>query len=175
MGIDIREDERAPPFQNIYALVETGTAPCGEPDVFGYESGADDGGFLCLDKDDGGVGPERKEVFAEQALCHRPVLRQDAFGFETGMDPVDGDLATVVFDPVAGVGVVADDFAAPTTVLAVQLEENGCTVPGNAEAIVGNETVNGGFVKESTEEGDEVRVVGITNGAGHDVSRDETE
>lgn len=154
VGVDVREDEDLPAFEDIQAVSELGLAAGGQPDELGAEGAADDGGFLGFNQADEGVGVPGQEVLSEEALGDVPVFRQEALLLKAGVNPVHGDAG--VFDAMACDGVVLDDLAGTDAALEVYLVEDGGAVPGDSHAVAVYEHPDGVGVKDAVEEGEEV-------------------
>ena len=75
VGVDVREDEDLPAFEDIQAVSELSFAAGGQPDELGAEGAADDGGFLGFNQTDEGVGVPGQQVLSEEALADVPALR----------------------------------------------------------------------------------------------------
>ena len=52
VGVDVREDEDLPAFEDVQAVSELGLAAGGQPDELGAEGAADDGGLLRFNQAD---------------------------------------------------------------------------------------------------------------------------
>ena len=79
VGVDVREDEDLPAFEDVQTVSELGLSAGGQPDELGAEGAADDGGLFSLDQTDEGIGVPGQEVLAEEALPDSPALREEAF------------------------------------------------------------------------------------------------
>ena len=171
VGVDVREDEDLPAFEDIQAVSELGLAAGGQPDELGAEGAADDGGFLGFNQTDEGVGVPGQQVLSEEALADVPALRQEALLLKAGVDPVYRDAG--VFDAVTGLGVVLDDLAGADAALEVYLVEDGGAVPGDSQAVAVHEHPDGIGVKDAVEEGEEVTDGIEADGPLHEVFREE--
>lgn len=110
-----------------------------------------------------------QKVFAEETLSQRPVLRQLPGVFHQRVYPGDAAFGVLVFDAVAGLGVVFHHFAGAYAALGVYLVEDDGAVAGDAEAVFLDEGCDGDGVKEGAKEGDEVGVVVGADAPGYDV------
>ena len=72
-------------------------------------------------------------------------------------------------------GIVLDDLASTASALNIQLEEDGAAVPGDAQAVLCDETRDGLRREEGAEEGDEGGVVVGPDGTADDVDGNEAE
>ncbi len=81
------------------------------------------------------------------------------------MHPRDAGRDIRVFDAVAGLGIILHDFAGTAPALDVELEEDGGTVAGDADAVVFDQGLDGAGVEEGAKEGDEVGVAVGADGA----------
>ncbi len=171
VGVDVREDEDLPAFENIQTVSELGLAAGSQPDELGAEGAADDGGLLGFNQADEGIGIPGQEVLSEKALGDVPVFRQEAFLLEAGVNPVHGDAG--VFDAVAGFRIVLDDLAGADASLQVYLVEDGGAVPGDSQAVAIHEHSDGIGVKDAVEEGEEVADGIEADGPANEVFREE--
>lgn len=88
------------------------------------------------------------------------------------MHPGDGRGCIGVFDAVAGGGVVFHHFACAAAAPGVYLVEDGVEGFGDSDAVFFDEGVDGGFIEECQEEGDEVAAGTGADGAGDNVFGD---
>lgn len=139
--------------------------PCGQPDVFRHEAGADDGGLLGFDQRHRLLGLLFQQMFSKQALREVPGRRQLPCLAHQGMHPRDAGRDVRVFDAVAGLGIILHDFAGTAAAFDVELEEDGGTVAGDADAVVFGQGLDGARVEEGAKEGDEVGVAVGADGA----------
>lgn len=175
-GVDVGEGDDLSAGEDGEAVgVELGFAAGGEPEVAGHEAGADDGGLLGFDQGDGLAGIGREEVFAEDALGQGPVVRELAGLLHQGVDPGDAAGDVGVFDAVAGFRVVLHHLAGAAAALGVELEEDGVSPAGDAEAVFVDEAFDDHGIQESPEEGDEGGVAVRADAPGDEVFRDEAE
>lgn len=91
------------------------------------------------------------------------------------MHPGDAAGDVGVFDAMARVGVVLHDLAGPAAAQLVELEEDGVSPTGDAQAVLQDEAFDDQRVEEAAQEGDEGRVAVWTDAAGHDIIREEAE
>ena len=155
VGIHVREGDDATSTKDVETVTELGFSASGQPKIIREETGADDGGFFGLNETDGGIRMSRQEVFSEKALGEMPGLRELAGAFEACMNPIDGRLSIVVFDPMAGGGIIADNLAGAGTASVVGLVEYGRKVACDAETILMGKSTDGRIVKQGAEKGDE--------------------
>ncbi len=175
-GVDVGEGNDFAADEDGQAVgVELGFAAGGEPEVAGHEAGADDGGLLGFDQGDGLAGIGREEVFAEEALGQGPVGRELSGLLHQGVDPGDAAGDVRVFDAVASLWVVLHHLAGAAAALGVELEEDGVSPAGDAEAVFVNEAFDDQGIQEGPEEGDEGGVAVGADAPGDDVFRDEAE
>ena len=168
-GIDVGEGDDFSAGEDGKAVgVELGLPSRGEPEVARHEAGADEGGLLGFDEGDGLVGVQRQEVLAKEALGEGPVGRQLSGPLHEGVDPGDAAGGVLVFDAMAGVGVVFHHFAGATAALLVDLEVDDVACTGDAEAVCVDEAFDDEGVEDGVEEGDEGGVVGGADAAGDD-------
>ena len=76
VGIDVRKDQDLPAFQDIHLGVEATTTTGGHPHEFRHESGADDGGFLCLNQGHRGIGMLQQQMLSKETMGHGPAGRR---------------------------------------------------------------------------------------------------
>ena len=169
VGVHVGKGQDLPFLQHVYTVVEAAPAAGSHPDEFWHESGADDGGFLGLNENDGGIRMLGKQALTKEALGHGPAGGKDALGFEPGMYPVHRNLGGSILDAVAGLRIVLDDLASTASALDIQLEEDGAAVPGDAQAVVCDEARDGLRREEGAEEDDEGGVVVGPDGTADDV------
>ena len=117
----------------------------------------------------------REPVLAEEALGEFPVGRQLAGLLHQGVYPGDAAGDVGVFDAVAGVGVVFHDLAGAAAALGVDLEEDGGSGAGDADAVLVDEAFDHHRVNDGLEKGYEVRITVMTDGAVYERRRDEAE
>ena len=114
-------------------------------------------------------------MLAEQALREFPVRRQPAGLLHQGMHPGDAPRDVWILDAMTRLGVVLHDLAGPAATQLVQLEEDGVSTTGDAQAVLQDEAFDDQRVEEAAQEGDEGRVAVRTDAAGHHVFREEAE
>ncbi len=114
-------------------------------------------------------------MFAEEALGQGPVVRELAGLLHQGVDPGNAAGDVGVFDAVASVGVVLHHFASAAAALGIELEEDGVSPAGDAEAVFVDETFDDQGIQEGPEEGDEGGVAVGADAPDDDVFRDEAE
>ncbi len=111
-------------------------------------------------------------MFTEQTLAEFPGLRQLLQFLHQGVYPGDSPWDILVFDAVAGFRVVLHYLAGAAAPLDIQLVEDDGAVAGNTKAVFVDEAFDHHGVKESPQEGDEVGVAVVFDGAADDVIRD---
>ena len=111
-------------------------------------------------------------MFAEQALRQRPFLGELACIFHQGMHPGDSAFGVLVFDAVAGLGVVLHDLPGPASALCVNLVEDDGLLTRDPDAVFLDEGGNRYRVKKGAEECDEIGVKGRADAPGDNVVRD---
>ena len=171
VAVDVREGGDGTALEDVEPSIELGLAAGGEPEEFGDESGADDGGLLRFDEGHGLLGEEGQQVFAEEALAELPILGKLAGVFHQGVHPGDAAFGVLVFDAVAGFGVVLHHFAGAYAALGVDLVEDDGTVTCDAEAVFIDQAFEDDRVEEGGEEAGEVAMDGGTQGLCHDLGR----
>ena len=172
VSVNIRECSYRAALQDIQPGVNLGLPAGGQPDELGNEPGADNSRFLRLHQGNRLLGEERQQVFAEEALCERPFLRELAGVFHQGMDPGDAAFGVFVFDAVAGLGIVFHDLAGPASALDVNLVEDDGFLTRDPDAVFLDEGGNRYRVKKGAEKGDEIRVEGGADAPCNNVVRD---
>ncbi len=70
-----------------------------------------------------------------------------------------------VFDAMAVLRIVEHDLPGPATALNIYLEEDGALGLGDANLVLVDEAFDDERVKEGTEEGDQVGIIVVTDGA----------
>ena len=104
-------------------------------------------------------------MLPKEALGEVPGGRQLPGLAHQGMHPRDAGRDVRVFDAVAGLGIIFHDFAGTAAAFDVELEEDGGTVAGDADAVVFDQGLDGAGVEEGAKEGDEVGVAVGADGA----------
>lgn len=165
VAIDIGERHDLPVGQDQEPVVDAGLAAGGQPDVFRHEAGADDDGLLGFDQRHRLLGLLFQQMFSKQALREVPGRRQLPCLAHQGMHPRDAGRDVRVFDAVAGLGIILHDFAGTAAAFDVELEEDGGSVAGDADAVVFDQGLDGARVEEGAKEGDEVGVAVGADGA----------
>ena len=172
VSVNIRECSYRAALQDIQPGVNLGLTAGGQPDELGNESSADNSRLLGLHQGNRLLRKEWQQVFAEEALCERPFLREQAGVFHQGMHPGDAAFGVLVLDAVAALGVVFHDLAGPASALDVNLVEDDGFLTRDPDAVFLDEGGNRYRVKEGAEESDEIRVEGGADAPGNNVVRD---
>ena len=172
VSVNIRECSYRAALQDIQPGVNLGLTTGSQPDELGNEPGADNSRFLGLHQGNRLLREERKQVFAEEALCQRPFLRELASVFHQGMHPGDAAFGVLVLDAVAGLGIVFHDLAGAASALDVNLVEDDGFLTRDPDAVFLDEGGNRYRVKKGAEKGDEIRVEGGADAPGNNVVRD---
>ena len=173
--VDIGERHNLPAAQYQQTFVDLGLAAGGHPQEPRHQTCTDDGRLFALHQGNHFLGVLLQQMLPEETLRERPVLGELPPGLEHGVDPVDSAGRVLVFDAVAGLGIVLDDLSSTASALDIQLEEDGAAVPGDAQAVVRDEARDGFRREEGAEEGDEGGVVVGPDGTADDVGEDEAE
>ena len=160
VAVNVRKSGDGTAFEDVEPGIELGFAAGGEPKELGDEAGANDGGLLRLDEGDGLLGEEGQQVFAEEALGELPFLGKLAGVFHQGMYPGDAAFGVLVFDAVAGLGVVLHHLAGAASAFSVDLVEDDGPFAGDAEAVFIDQAFEDDGVEEGGEEAGEVAVDG---------------
>ena len=147
VGVDVREHQDLSAFKHIQAVSQLGFAAGGQPDEFGAEGAADDSGLLGFNQADESVRVPGQQVLSEEALPDRPALRQEAFLFEAGVYPVNGDAG--IFDAMAGLRVVLDDLAGADATFPVNLVKDSSAVLGDSQSVAVHEHLDGVGVEDA--------------------------
>ena len=172
VSVNIGECRNRAALQDIQPGVDLGLTAGGQPDELGNEPSTDDGRLLGLYQGNRLLREERQQVFAEEALCQRPFLRELASVFHQGMHPGDAAFGVLVLDAVAGLGIVFHDLAGAASALDVNLVEDDGFLTRDPDAVFLDEGGNRYRVKEGAEEGDEIGVEGGADAPGNNVVRD---
>ena len=165
IAIDIGEGDDLVAGEDQEAVVDAGFAAGGEPDVFRHEAGTDDGGLLAFDERHRLLGMLLEKMLSEQALRKIPGSGQLPGLAHQGMNPGDTRRRVGIFDAVAGLGIILHDLPRPAPAFDVELEEDGGSVAGHADAVVFNQGFDGGGRQDGAKEGDEMGVAVGAHGA----------
>ena len=167
-AVDVRESDDLTTLQHQQPVIDTRLATGSQPEILVHQAGADDGGLLALDQGNRHPRMLQQEVFAEQALRQFPVGRQLTGLLHQRMNPGDAAGDVGVFDAMTCLRVVFHNLACAAAAQRVNLEEDGGTGAGDADAVFLDEGLDHHRVDDRAEEGDEVGVLVKADAAVHD-------
>ena len=87
VAVNVRECRDGAPLQDIKPGVNLGLAAGGQPDELGDETCADDGGLFAFYQGNRLLRKEWQQVFAEEALCQRPIPEEAGLRISSGNAP----------------------------------------------------------------------------------------
>lgn len=173
VAVDVREGNNLAALQHQQPVVDLGLTAGGQPQEAGHEAGADDGRLLTFHQghDLAGILPE--QMLAEEALRELPVFWKTVGVLHQGVYPGNPAGAFLIFDAVAGLGVVLHYLPGAAAAVDVQLKKDDVLLAGHAQLVVVDEALNDNGVKNGEQEGDEVGIPVRPDALEDDVGRDE--